>query len=59
MSYAQHVGNDTITYSAGVHFYRNDIRNSGDDMVEFDHAHRNLSFYDNRSHNSSNCGSMS
>jgi hypothetical protein len=40
------------TPSVGVHFYRNDVRNSGDDLLEADYGTRNLSFYDNRSHNS-------
>ena len=40
------------TQSIGVHFYRNDIRNSGDDMAEADGAFRNNTLYDNRSHNS-------
>ena len=57
-AYAQHAGSDTHTYTHGVHFYRNDVRNSLDDLVEGDHANRNVSFYDNRSHNSANCGSL-
>lgn len=57
-SYAQHVASDTLTETRGVHYYRNEIRNSLDDLVEVDHAHRNISFYDNRSHNSSNCSSL-
>src|SRR5262245_11980326 len=40
------------TQSIGVHFYRNDIRNSGDDMAEGDGSFRNDTLYDNRSHNS-------
>jgi hypothetical protein len=39
------------TDSTGIHVYRNDIRNSGDDGFEADGAHRNISFYDNRIHN--------
>jgi hypothetical protein len=39
------------TDSIGIYFYRNDIRNSGDDSFEADGAHRNISFYDNRIHN--------
>jgi hypothetical protein len=58
MSYAQHVASDTLTETRGVHYYRNDIRNSGDDLVEVDHAQRNITFYDNRSHNSANCDSL-
>ena len=42
----------SVTESVGVHFYRNDVRNSGDDFAEVDAAHRNLTLYDNRSTNS-------
>jgi hypothetical protein len=38
--------------SIGVHFYRNDVRNSGDDFAEVDEGHRDLTLYDNRSTNS-------
>ena len=37
--------------AVGVHFYRNEIISTGDDTLEADYAHRNLSFYDNRAHN--------
>ena len=57
-SFAQHVGGDTLTETRGVHFYRNDIRNSLDDLVEVDHGHANITFYDNRSHNSATCSSL-
>ncbi len=57
-SFAQHSGGSTLTETFSVHYYRNDIRNSLDDLVEVDHAKRNISFYDNRSHNSANCGSL-
>ena len=57
-AYASHSGGSSETESRGVHFYRNEIRNSLDDLVEVDHGQRNLSFYDNRSRNSSNCGSL-
>lgn len=51
-SYAQHSGNDTVTGpNSNIHYYRNEIRNSCDDVVEVDHARRNCSFYDNRAHN--------
>ena len=53
LAYAQHSGDATATQSVGVHFYRNDVRNSGDDFAEGDHSHRNITLYDNRSHNSS------
>ncbi len=57
-AFAQHVGGGNLTETRSVHYYRNEIRNSLDDMVEVDHAARNVSFYDNRSHNSANCGSL-
>ena len=38
--------------NVGVHFYRNDVRRTGDDGFEADYGMRNLSFYDNRIHNS-------
>jgi hypothetical protein len=57
-SYAQHSGGSALTETRGVHYYRNDVRNSLDDLIEVDHAQRNVSFYDNRSHNSANCGSL-
>jgi hypothetical protein len=52
LAYAAHSGGDTLTQAVGVHFYRNDARNSGDDFAEVDHGHRNITLYDNRSHNS-------
>lgn len=57
-SYAQHASSITLTETRGVHYYRNDIRRSLDDLVEVDHAQRNISFYDNRGHNSANCSSL-
>ena len=51
LSFAQHSGGDTETENIGIHFYRNEIRKSCDDMVEGDHAHRNCTVYDNRGHN--------
>lgn len=57
-SYAQHVGSGTLTETRGVHYYRNEIRNSLDDVIEVDHAQRNVSFYDNRAHNVSTCTSL-
>ena len=57
-SYSQHAGNGTLTESRGIHYYRNEVRNSLDDVVEIDHAHRNASFYDNRAHNVSTCTSL-
>jgi len=48
---------DSLAMSAGarnvgVHFYRNDIRMTGDDAYEGDYGVRNVTFYDNRVHNS-------
>ena len=57
-SYAQHAGNGTLTETRGVHYYRNEIRNSLDDVIEVDHAQRNVTFYDNRAHNVSTCTSL-
>ncbi|WP_306524545.1 chondroitinase-B domain-containing protein [Dokdonella sp.] len=48
---------DSLAYTVdgaeavGVHFYRNEIISTGDDTLEADYAHRNLTFYDNRAHN--------
>lgn len=58
MSYASHSSGSTNTEAVGVHYYRNDIRNGGDDGVEVDHAHRNCSFYDNRLTNTMTSASM-
>ena len=52
ISFASHSGGTGLTQTIGVHSYRNDIRNSGDDLTEVDYGHRNITFYDNRSHNS-------
>jgi len=41
-----------LTQAVGIHFYRNDVRNSGDDFTEADYSIRNNTLYDNRSHNS-------
>ena len=38
--------------NVGIHFYRNDIRMTGDDAFEGDYGVRNITFYDNRVHNS-------
>ena len=38
--------------NVGIHFYRNEIRLSGDDAFEGDYGVRNITFYDNRIHNS-------
>lgn len=35
----------------GIHYYRNDILMTGDDGTEGDYAFRNITFYDNRLHN--------
>jgi len=47
---------DSLAMSAsnrnvGVHFYRNDIRMTGDDAYEGDYGVRNVTLYDNRIHN--------
>lgn len=47
---ASHGG--AIVPARNQHFYRNEIINSGDDATEGDHALRNVTFYDNRIHNS-------
>src|SRR5262249_9342014 len=36
------------TDSVGIHFYRNDVAMGGDDGIEADGGHRNITFYDNR-----------
>jgi hypothetical protein len=51
LSFAAHSGGAGLTETRGVHFYRNDVRNGGDDLTEADYSHRNNTFYDNRSHN--------
>lgn len=38
--------------SAGVHFYRNDVRWTDDDAYEGDYGYRNMTFYDNHIQNS-------
>ncbi len=37
--------------NVGIHFYRNEIRWTGDDVFEGDYGVRNITFYDNRAHN--------
>jgi hypothetical protein len=37
--------------NVGIHFYRNEIRWTGDDAFEGDYGVRNITFYDNRVHN--------
>jgi hypothetical protein len=55
---------DSLAYTVdgaeavGVHFYRNEITSTGDDTLEGDYAHRNLSFYDNRVHNAATLVSL-
>ena len=58
LSLASHSGLDVTASVRAVYFYRNDARNSGDDLVEVDHAQRNVGVYDNRSHNSMTCMSL-
>lgn len=43
---------DNGSHGRAQHFYRNDIRNSCDDVIEIDDGRRNITFYDNRIHNS-------
>jgi chitodextrinase len=57
-AYASHSGSDVTADAIGVHYYRNDIYNSTDDPIEVDHARRNVTWYDNRSHNTINCSSI-
>jgi hypothetical protein len=57
-AYASHSGGSGLTQAIAVHYYRNDIRNSLDDLVEVDYGHRNITFYDNRAHNVSTCSSL-
>jgi hypothetical protein len=52
LSLGAHSDGSTTGEVRAVYFYRNDVRNSGDDFVEADHAVRNVGLYDNRSHNS-------
>jgi hypothetical protein len=52
LSAARHSGGTGLTEVRGLHFYRNEIRNSGDDLFEGDYGQRNITLYDNRSHNS-------
>jgi hypothetical protein len=56
-AYASH-NSGAETNNFNIHYYRNDIRNSGDDAIEVDHGRRNLTWYDNRVHNSMNCDSL-
>lgn len=48
LSYCSHSGGSTLAECRGIHFYRNDVYDSGDDGAEIDHAFRNVSLYDNR-----------
>jgi hypothetical protein len=57
-AYAGHSGDSTLNQAVAIHYYRNDIRNSGDDNVEIDHANRNNTFYDNRTHNAMTFSSL-
>ena len=45
-SLAMSAGNENV----GVHFYRNDIRMTGDDAYEGDYGVRNVTLYDNRAY---------
>jgi len=56
-SHAHHAAGGECDGTA-VHFYRNHIRNTTDDVVESDHGRRNITFYDNISYNSMNISSL-
>jgi hypothetical protein len=47
-----HAGGSATANCATSHFYRNDILMTGDDAIEVDYGIRNITFYDNRIHNS-------
>jgi hypothetical protein len=56
-AYASHnSGAETTNFA--IHYYRNEIRNSGDDAIEVDYGRRNLTWYDNRIHNAATCDSL-
>ena len=56
-AYASH-NSGAETDNIAIHYYRNEIRNSGDDVIEVDHGRRNLTWYDNRIHNAITCDSL-
>jgi hypothetical protein len=52
LAVCSHSGGSATADCATSHFYRNDIRMTGDDAIEVDYGIRNITFYDNRIHNS-------
>ena len=48
LSFCSHKGSNSRAECRGIHFYRNDVRDSGDDCAEVDYAFRNVTLYDNR-----------
>jgi hypothetical protein len=52
LAVCSHAGGSATASCATSHFYRNDIRMTGDDAIEVDYGIRNITFYDNRVHNS-------
>jgi hypothetical protein len=55
-AYCSHDSNQATANA--VHYYRNEIRNSVDDVLEVDHAEACCTWYDNRVHNSINAVSL-
>lgn len=51
LSVCAHLGG-TSAECRSLHYYRNDVYDSGDDGAEVDHAFRNITLYDNRFTNS-------
>ena len=52
LAVCSHAGGSATANCATAHFYRNDIQVTGDDAIEVDYGIRNITFYDNRIHNS-------
>jgi len=51
-------GNDPTRRDRSIHFYLNDVDNSGDDTFEADYSYRNLTYYKNRHRNVINAYSV-
>ena len=51
MGFGDSLAVESGVQNVGIHFYRNDIRWTGDDAFEGDYGVRNITFYDNRVHN--------
>ncbi|NND64800.1 MAG: hypothetical protein HKM24_02440 [Gammaproteobacteria bacterium] len=58
LSYCAHSGSNATAECRNIHFYRNDIFESGDDCAEIDYAFRNISMYDNRCTNGMTAASL-